>query len=302
MSAKRSTIGVRALQKRCADLVTSVRNRALASELELTSLAPGGERNPGRTIDEWLYYFAVLHRFLEREQIAAGRSVRPDQRKGDRAAGATDAFDLLADIGGVGERVDLRIPVDEGRVTSLTVEPKGMLALVEIHELDRDCRWLGARLSVLQEVEDDGLATPNDLQAMSDCARRIAEYVARIVWILTTPGAWCPYDPSRDAEPSAPAHLKDLDLLDLTRILMAHRRINGDADAALALYLPSRSAEKAPPMTWSVFYAATSREINVDSEVLLKHWSRKKVIVQAVLAAKARMDAEALAAARAPAA
>lgn len=290
---KAGTLGVRALKQKCAGLVSSVRNRGVASEHEIEKNRPGGEGNPDRSIWGWLHYHSVLHRYLERENIAAGRSVRPDQRsKQGQASSPGEEEVLLSMIGNIAERVHLSTPLGEDRsITDLTVEPKGLLAFVEIDALDQDCRWLAARLVVLQELADTGGASPTDLQAAQLVAQRIVELQARLVWIVTSPGSRCPYDAVREASPSVPAHLLDLDPLDLTRILITHRRVNGARTMALAPFVPKDKPSLASP-SWSVFIAATAREIKEDPEVLLRDWSLQKIVASAALAAKARLDAE----------
>ncbi len=307
MAARAAVLTARALKHKCAGVVTSVLNKGCASEREIEEFRPGGERNKDLTVWGWLHFYTVLNRWLEREEVQIGRSRRPDQRKQELAGlpPGTNEIDAMAMLGGQGERLELITPLTDPagkRVEFLTIDPKGIEALIEIDHLNMDSRWLGARLTVLQELIDAGLGSAGDVQAAQATARRIVDLLGRMVWVLTSPGPECPYDPVRDVEPDVPPHFKTLDDLDLTRFLLMHQRVHGTRLRALEAYVPRTSEARASQPGWAVFIAATAREIHEDPEHLMKHWALQKIVASAALAARARLDAEAAAKAAAQAA
>lgn len=289
-------IGVRALQERCTGLVSSVLNRGLASEREVNEFRPGGEKNPDTTVWGWNFFQVKLHRWLEREQIAAGRSVRPDQVKTPEKSAAdvlaSDDQDMLNAMAGVGRNVALVRPIDlpDGTVLrEITVYPKGRLALQEIHLLDEDVQWVHRKLQHLWHANDEGFATAEMLAAIAPGQRRILELQRRIVWILSTPGAWCPYEPDAIENPEVPGWTGALDEFDFTRILLAHRYVNELQIAHIAAHIPKGGDAK--PARFSTFVAATAQETGHDPEELQKRWSLAKVYATAALAAKAKREA-----------
>lgn len=301
---KGGTIGVRALKERCAGLVSSVRNRGLASEHELERNKPGSEGNPDRTVWGWLHYHSVLHRYSERENIAAGRSVRPDQRKSDAAAAAGAILEgddeaFLAALAGTGRNVMLVRPIatDDRLITELTVYPKSRAALLEIHLLDEDIQWVHTRLAHLWDANDRGVATAEQQALLAPAQHRIAKLQRRIVWILTHGHgdctAMCPYEPDAIGNPEEPYWLSALDEYDIARILLAHRRVNELAIAHLSAYMPKdlEHGKAKPLVRWSTFVAATASETGRDPEVLNKRWALSKVVTEAVLSAKAKREA-----------
>lgn len=295
--ARSNVLTVRTLKAKCADYASSARARKLVSERELEDFHPGGARNADTTVHGWFYYACVLQRWHEREQIAAGRSVRPDQVPGSGNAGATpmDESTLLEMLSSRGKAVTLVTPIPgpDGPITELVVGAKSFEALAEIDDLDHDCAWLSPRVAVLRTLAEQGLAKPEDLELTSRCVERCSELVARIVWILTADGAACPYDPARDFPESVPRHLFAIDTLDLTRLLLAHREVNGTRLQALQHFIPSKgSADNTLRSSWSLFIASTANEIHQDPETLVRRWSLQKVVAAATLAARARLDAQ----------
>jgi hypothetical protein len=305
----------KALKERCARDASSVLNRGLASENELAALTPGGERNPDRSVWGWLHYYVCLHRFLERENVAAGRSVKPDQRRSpgqDTGDELPDAELVLAMLNSEGETLMLKSPLRVGefsgfsgapkkgddehepdvRIGFLTVEPKGISALTEIERLHTDTRWLTARLAVLHDAMSAGVATAEDLHAATLTAERLVEYQARIVWILTSDGPECPYDPTRDADVEAPRHLRSIDPVDLTRLFLVAHRVQGERVALLKSFIPRDTKSRDGAANWGHLAGAVARGMNADPEHLIKHWSREKVVATAALAAIDRTAAE----------
>ena len=285
-----SVITARALKDRCAGVVTSILNRQLATKEDVDAWRPGGARNADTTVWGWFAFHSQLMALSERDHLQAAR------RESANRSG-TDEVALLAMLGGRGESFDLVTPLPDGEleVLALTVWPKGLQALTEVQDLDQDCRWLAARLVVLQELIDEGLASAGDLQAAEQTSARIVEYTARIAWILTSPGAECPYDPGVGPGDAMPKRYLHLDPLDLTALLLVHRRVNNARLLALAPFIPRDPASAKAAQSWAVIMAATGREIHEDPEHLIKAWPLQKVVASAALAAKARLDAEAAA-------
>lgn len=300
-------LGARFLAKRASELRRAVEVHRAASAVEIASVMPGGDSNPDRTTNGWLYAIEQLTRMHERSVIRSGISARVDAT--DTTTNGTDATRaaasamlsldddaMIAAMQGTPRRVRLvrALPVS-GR-DELFIQPKSLQALKEITCWEHDLRWLLHRLGVLRAmIEHAGdKATASDLDMVKACERREIFLHAMIVWIGTTGreidgkhyhGA-CPYDPAMEINPTPPADLLELDTFDLPRLHAACVHVNGARLEQFRRYLPVDRTpdDKLPPFpTWAPLIASASKGEPVDDAVLIGGWGLERIVAKAAV-------------------
>lgn len=200
------------IRAECKTLEAAVRSRQLASATDLEAERPGSPANPDPGPRGWLRFYGTLRTWHERQ------------------AGAMDGTEPAADLEAAitravterPETVVLSLLDDAGQPRVVHCYPKSHRALLVLHTRDvcyaaacRDFRWLQAQDS------------PEHLALLERVAERISEQLLQVVWAVTHPGAWLPFDPWSTTE-TPPAWCSLLAPTDVVAILLAHKRVNYD--------------------------------------------------------------------------
>lgn len=200
------------IRAECKTLEAAVRARHLASEADLEAERPGSPANPDPGPRGWLRFYGTLRTWHERQAATAGPAT---------ADGGIEAAILRA-VTERPETVTLSSLDEHGQPRVVQCYPKSHRALLVLHT--RDVCYSAACREFRRLQEHGG---PEHLALLERVAERMTEQLLQVVWAITHPGPWLPFDPWSTAE-TPPAWLSLLAPLDLVAILLGHKRVNHD--------------------------------------------------------------------------
>lgn len=240
-----------------------------ATKDELEAYWPGGEENPGKDLWAWILCHANLCRFLGRKDDQAKTSDLTRRRQ--------LAQEAIAELP---ETVQLTARDAEDRPKTVTVYPKGDVALREIH----------ARNMVLGSLIDDAEILQhhggqNDVELLVRCLQEQSYLQRVIVWIATHPGPRLPFAEG-ETSPTPPDWLQDLSTIDFYLIAPAVQRVNVLRLSGLE---QSQTSKKRPD--WSVFWSLQESERGISAAQLQRDHSLAAVLASAAERGRAHAEA-----------
>lgn len=245
------SISVKQLKFECITLERAVLQGKLATEAEIAPWRPGEEKNPAKDASGWLRFYTRLHRFHARGEM---------QQVGDVMA-KSDA-DVLNALRSHPVQVDIE------SATPLFVYPKSMDALMHVHGLDLQLKWMTRQLTLLQRM-----AGAEAIDAIPKVLSTMAYTYQLLCWIITTKGPGMPYE-ADDPNPTPPEYITSLDPLDIIKICQAHHKHLLRLHALTALIdEKAQGAEQGTRPTWSSFFGSMAIELKTDEIVLMKQRS-----------------------------
>lgn len=265
---------------------------------ELDAYWPGGGENSDRGLDGWVRCLCNYARFLERGSAPAATPV--PLAEAEQAAMAALERRVAS--------VTLTAVSSDGGPLTVSVHPKGLVALERLQDRGRAIAYLASEVAALAKQEQ----TPELLEVLSRAGAELTYQYRLIAWTVTSPGAGLPF-PEDAARPALPTGaewqwLHELTTLDYylladacqtlhaRRLLLLEGLLAPDDAPAGALRRPS----------FAEFAAAYSEQRHVAPATLLRDFDLPGVIAAAKLAASAQRralrEAEAAADAKARAA
>jgi hypothetical protein len=244
---------------RCRDIREYVETRHLAPPEEIAAVWP-----PKKTANlwAWVYCYAQLVRFLEREKTA------PDKDAADRTALAMLAEEPVS------------VLLDGGR--QVQVYPKSFYALQWFAEQDQLLDWLYEREGVLRGEFESGRLERSITDAPVGLLERVvleqADVLIRLATQACTPDA--AIAPDADTAP-----FRDLSPIDLIRIHAAFVEVNAGRIVALKALRPRRTKGDEAPMPWSVLLATAADVWKVDATTLVRDRAFTALLARIALSA-----------------
>lgn len=265
---------LRGLKEQCKYLEDAVRSERIVPDEALAVGRPGASKNPGKGTSAWVKWYGTLRAFHD--------------RGAQRVAGGSDTADAMARAALGRKPVTVEgAPGEDGAPRRWHVHPKGYDAHEYIHERDLLLAWLNGWS---HRLHGSALDARHELAAQVALER--AYQNALLCWIVTTPGAWLPFDPFVDPRPEVPAEYRTLDELELLRIIQAFVHVNAGRGAALTQVIAPPKETGAPGHRgWSIFYATLGTELQVPPATLMRDYTLPELIAQRYLSAGAEREA-----------
>lgn len=257
------------LRAECTTLELAVCSARFATKESLAPHRPGGAENPGTDARAWLAYYRHLHR-LHARRGAGGGATTPEQAE----AVVLDAL-RAAPL-----RVEFSRTHADGTPEVVFVHPKSAHCLLELNARDRLMGWLAARVDHLH-ASDDPAHLPLLLRAHDEQLYQLQVFCS----VVCHEGPGSPF-PDGAERPEPAAWTRDLEPVDLLRIVQAHLAVNSARLAALSALV---SAQAEPGSTtgrhsWAVFFAAMADEQHTSVESLMRDRSVAAVLASAYTA------------------
>ena len=253
--ARVRSLPVAELRAECKAIEAAVLAHRLASADEITAHRPGSPANPDPGPRGWLRFYGQLQRWHAREEEQATAAV-PD----DVDAAITRAVTAQP------ETVRLSILDDAGQPRVVHCYPKSRRALLLLHA--RDLRYAKA-CQEFRLVQQHGTLADHALLERS--AEAMSEQLQQLVWAVTTPGAWLPFD-SWAEYATAPAWISLLTPVDVIAILLAHKRVNQEQLAYLGRLVNGLTPSEARPgpglLGWGAFVVHVAEATGVPLDVV----------------------------------
>jgi hypothetical protein len=261
------------VEARCIDLKATLVAESIASDAEVAAYWPGGSENTeSDPHGRWVYCYANYIGFLHR--------LAPELN--ERAQAAGDAA-LLEALRGAPVTVELVGQHPDGSPKTVQVYPKSYEALEFLDALDAAIGRLAAAEDLVTSLH------PGEALPLLD---RLAEARSLLhrqcVWVVTAEGPRLPFA-AFGAPPDPPDSTRDLDVVDIVRILQAFKTLHRDRLAALSALMGRGKGGRR--VSWATLASSAAGKLGVSAQTLLRDWSLEGWIAQLQLAADAERDA-----------
>lgn len=271
------------LRAQCQALVQSVQADRLASADDLAAFAPGGARNPGTDVVAWLQWYGTLRAWRGGPRVDARESTPTTAV--DREAREAEIMQALGDVPETVLLIEAPLQAD-GEPHYVTVHPKGWDAVAWLMCVDSRLTHWNTKRAEYEQRQDD-----------SDLLERISAEIIwlykLIVWGVTTPDAFLPFDPFTITDDTdLPEWLGALHPIDLARIHAAFTRVQQVRMLSLrALMTEPTDGTKPERPSWVTLYTQLEDAKHIPTNVLMRDHSIPRLMAQAAIAGDTRKRA-----------
>ena len=243
----------------------------LVTEKEAKALRPGGASNAELGAQGWLRNYVQL----QRRHAAL-----------ERRSGTGEADDAVSSaLRNTPGRVELLgVRQADGSPKYVYIYPKSFHALAYLAQRDALLQWLAERTITFHE------ASTERIEALDHFTRSYSEmeYQQRIcAWIVCTEGVGLPFDES-EQRPEPPEWTKQLDPMDIYRIMREHWVVNALRVQAVETLLPKVATQVKSDASWSVFFSSAALELKMAPASLMRDWSLAAVLATVQVTVRSR--------------
>jgi hypothetical protein len=270
------TLSLKTLRDECDTLSMSLLARQPTSQAAIDEQRPGSPANQDRGPRGWLRFFGILHR-LHAESVAKSeptatpsRNLSIEQALDRAAAQAPESVRLAMPDTATGERKIVQC------------YPKSLRALRCLDAWEHQLRYTCEAYKALKVLN-----TASDIALLEPAGDVIDRRYQLLVWAVTTPGPWLPFDP-REENPTLPDWLSLIGGVDVLAILIGHRRANHEPIALFSrLIAELEEREDSGLGGWGGFVAQSAYEQGVSPEVLDRDTDLRFILGQVLVRARA---------------
>jgi hypothetical protein len=249
-------------------------SKALASEVEVSAVWPGGKENRAKGHAGWIECYASLKSFTRRIEFKQHQQADASLRIADvvKAAAMRTPVPVMLSVG------------------EHLVHPKSIWALSWLDGLDGVTTGMTELLNAASEFED-----PETLRMFAPIATALA--FRTWAWILTHEGVGLPFgDNNEPIDP--PEWTEKLLAEDYLALFIAHRRLHFDAIALMASAMGSDTGPEKSRLGLGGFLTGTG-EASIEPSHIARRWSLPESVASGLGAHETQRVAEANAKAKA---
>ncbi len=259
------------LQRMADDLEKVVRQLGLATEAELAPWRPGGDRNLSEDAGGALKWYTRVQRIHGRQEKGEKAGVEQTQAEAD-----ADRI-ITAALANEPELVHLYAPPPSLKEPGGTfaVYPKSFHAMVTLAGIDVALAKLTEALDYLWTHD-----TAESVDAIGLALEQVSYRHSQAMWILNDPDPALPYDDRAGLFPVVPSLYRQIDALDIPRIMAAHHTVNGLRLKYLEQLLQAQPAGEGRRRGWASFFVDAAESLKQDVQHLIRHESLVKIMAR----------------------